>query len=494
MVFERSSGVLLHPISLPGKYGIGDLGPDAYLFVDHLSDSGVKLWQVLPLGPTGYGDSPYQCLSAFAGNPYLISPEILVDLELLTPVDLENLPVWGDRIDYGEIFQWKPKLLRKAFEKFGTIRTTAKQFQDYEEFCRNEADWLDNYSLYMAIKTKNSGIAWNKWEINLRERKQGALREFIGTNFELIEEQKFLQYTFTKQWMRLKEYANQKGIKIIGDLPIFVAYDSADVWSAPELFHLRPDGEPTVVSGVPPDYFSATGQLWGNPLFKWDEHAKTGFAWWKRRMQKYLALYNFFRIDHFRGFSGYWEVPYGEQTAVKGRWVAGPGIEFFNSLQKELGDLPIIAEDLGEITQDVVELRNQLGFPGMKILQFAFSDPENQFLPHHYLQNCVVYTGSHDNDTIWGWYENASEKEKDFYHTYTQKGMDDVPGDMIVEIWKSVAVFAIVPMQDLLGQGSESRMNYPGKAGGYWSWRMTEGQFNESLVRRLKQLNYLYSR
>jgi len=494
MLFERSSGVLLHPTSLPGKFGIGDFGSEAFTFIDQLAESGTKLWQVLPLGPTGYGDSPYQCFSAFAGNPYLISPEILIDWMLLNPEEIADMPSWGERVDYGAIFGWKPKLLRKAYANFSVRRDNDKNFHDYPNFQIENAAWLDDYALFMAIKDENHGAGWVDWDQGLRDRDPQTLAEFRAAYAERIEEQKFFQYLFFKQWRALKNYANSRGVRIIGDLPIFVAYDSADVWAAPELFHLDPSGKPTVVAGVPPDYFSETGQLWGNPLYKWKVHAKTEYGWWKRRVKSYLSLFDFFRIDHFRGFAGYWEVPFGEPTAVNGCWVKGPGASFFHSLQKELEKLPIIAEDLGEITPDVIKLRDQFGYPGMKILQFAFSSPENPFLPHNYSQNCVAYTGSHDNDTCWGWYLSTSNEMKTFYHAYMNRDNLDVPGDMLTEIWKSVAVFAIAPMQDLLGLGQESRMNFPGKTGGYWSWRMEDGQFGQQLVEKLKNMNYLYSR
>lgn len=494
MLFERSSGVLLHPTSLPGKFGIGDFGKEAFAFIDRLAESGTKLWQVLPLGPTGYGDSPYQSFSAFAGNPYLISPEILIEWKLLNLSDLAGMPSWGERVDYGAIFVWKPQLLQKAYLNFLIRKNNDNHFQDYSNFLEENSSWLDDYALFMAIKNESNGAGWNDWNQGLRDRNPQALSTFRVEFAQRIEEQKFFQYVFFKQWRSLKDYANLKGVKIIGDLPIFVAYDSADVWAARDLFHLEPSGKPTVVSGVPPDYFSETGQLWGNPLFNWEVHAKTEFAWWKRRVRSYLYLFDFFRIDHFRGFAGYWEVPFGEPTAVNGRWVKGPSASFFLSLQMEFDKLPIIAEDLGEITPDVIELREQFGFPGMKILQFAFSGPENPFLPHNYSQNCVAYSGSHDNDTCWGWYKSASMEEKNFYQAYLNRDNADVPGDMVNEIWKSVAVFAIVPMQDLLGLGQEARMNFPGKLGGYWSWRLCDGQFNQEMVQKIKKLNYLYSR
>lgn len=494
MAFERSSGILLHPTSLPGKYGIGDLGPNAYHFLDQLAASNTKLWQVLPLGPTGYGDSPYQCFSAFAGNPYMISIDLLIDWGLLRDADLESMPVWSSGVDFGAIFEWKPGVLRKAYLNF--MKLAPKNFLtiNYEVFITREAYWLEEYALFMAIKSINGGAPWNQWEEKLRNREKDTLDDFAKANKALIDEQKFLQFAFFTQWANVKNYANERGIKIIGDIPIFVAMDSADVWGNPELFYLDGEGQPTVVAGVPPDYFSDTGQLWGNPLFKWDVHEKTEYAWWIRRVNACLNLFDVFRIDHFRGFASYWEVPFGETTAVNGRWVKGPGSKLFKAIKKAFGDLPIIAEDLGEITPDVIELRDEFDLPGMKIYQFAFSGPDNPFLPHLYPQNCVVYTGSHDNDTAWGWYHSAPQHEKDYYHEYTRRGAEDVPGDMVNAIWKSTAVFAVAPIQDLLGLGGDCRMNFPGKTGGYWSWRMNIDAFSDDLVERLKRLNYLYLR
>jgi len=494
MAFERSSGVLLHPTSFPGKYGIGDLGPSAYAFLDKLAASNTKLWQVLPLGPTGYGDSPYQCFSAFAGNPYMISPDILVEWGLLTSNDFETMPEWGSTVDFGMVFEWKPSLLRVAYQNFKKLDPKNQLLADHKKFVERESYWLEEYALFMAIKAVNNGAAWNQWDKELRKREKSALSDFAQAHADLIGEQKFLQFAFFTQWANLKQYANDRGIKVIGDIPIFVAMDSADVWANPELFYLDSKGQPTVVAGVPPDYFSATGQLWGNPLFKWKEHDKTEYAWWISRVGACLNLFDIFRIDHFRGFAGYWEVPFGEPTAENGRWVKGPGAKLFKAIKKAFGDLPIIAEDLGEITPDVIELRDHFDLPGMKIYQFAFSGPDNPFLPHLYPQNCVVYTGSHDNDTAWGWYHSAPQHEKDYYHEYTRRDAKDVPVDMVNAIWKSVAVFAVAPMQDLLGLGGDCRMNFPGKTGGYWSWRMNADAFDEALVERLKRLNYLYLR
>ena len=495
MTFRRSSGILMHPTSLPGPYGIGDLGPEAFTFIDTLAESGCRLWQVLPLGPTGYGDSPYQCFSAFAGSPYLVSPELLLNEGLLTPNDLADMPTWDpNRVDFGIMYQWKPALLQRAYRRLVSLDVFEILRSEFKQFCAGNSGWLDEYAIFMTIKDIHGGKAWNEWEETLRTRQKPALEAFSRDNYQAIEQVKCLQFLFYRQWNALKTYANQKNIQIIGDIPIFVAMDSADTWANPELFYLDGKGSPTVVAGVPPDYFSETGQLWGNPLYKWEIHKNSGYVWWIDRIKAALGLYDIVRIDHFRGFAGYWEIPFGEKTAINGRWVKGPGADLFDAIKKALGDLPIIAEDLGEITPDVVELRDQFGLPGMKILQFAFSGPDNPFLPHLYPQNCVVYTGTHDNDTSWGWYMKAPEHEIRYYHEYLNRGAEDVPGDMVNTIWSSVAMFALAPMQDLLGLRSEDRMNFPGKVGGYWAWRMKPGSFNTDLVNRLKKINWVYYR
>ncbi len=399
MKFERASGILLHPTSLPGPYGIGDLGPAAYAWLDWLAGSGCKLWQVLPLGPTGYGDSPYQCFSAFAGNPYLISPEGLLKEGLLTQDDLSDMPVWDERkVDFGRLYLWKPALLEKSYRRF--LAAPGKLQADFDAFCAQNTAWLDDYALFMALKEIHGGGPWDTWPAALRLREPKALGEASASLAELVLRFSFYQFLFFRQWNALHEYAHEKGVQIIGDIPIFVAYDSSDVWAHPDLFYLDENGKPTVVAGVPPDYFSPTGQLWGNPLYKWEIHKASGYAWWLERIRATLKLVDILRIDHFRGFAGYWEIPAGNLTAEIGRWVAGPDSDFFDAVLANLGSLPILAEDLGVITPDVVALRDKFGLPGMKILQFAFSGPDNPFLPHSYPQNCAVYTGTHDNDTI----------------------------------------------------------------------------------------------
>lgn len=495
MDFRRRSGIILHPTSLPGPDGIGDFGPEAYRWVDFLADSGCSLWQVLPLGPTGYGDSPYQCFSAFAGNPYLISPTLLIDDGLLKLEDISERPAFeSNTVDFCSMVSWKTSLFQIAFRRFQKTRRQSL-LVDFQKFRQEKSSWLDDYALFMAIKSSQQGIAWQDWPTELRFCSKDALLAFQEKSRHLVEFQCFLQFFFFKQWKTLKEYANSRGIRIIGDIPIFVSYDSADVWSHPEMFSLNRKGQPTVVAGVPPDYFSPTGQLWGNPLYRWDYHKQTNYAWWIQRIRASLDQYDYLRLDHFRGFAGYWEIPAGMPTAEIGRWVKGPGSALFSAIQKTLGDLPIIAEDLGEITPDVVALRDQFHLPGMKIFQFAFaSDPTDPFLPHNYPVNCAAYTGTHDNDTVRGWYDSAPEKEKDLCRRYLARSGEDIAWDMIRAVWSSVAAMAIAPMQDLLSLGPEARMNFPGKLGGNWTWRMAPDQINEGLRARVRELNFLYGR
>lgn len=495
MKFKRASGVILHPTSLPGPDGIGDLGPEAFRWVNFLADAGCELWQILPLGPTGYGDSPYQCFSAFAGNPYLVSPALLLEDRLLGRADLVDRPQFPqNRIDYGSTIQWKLTLLDRAFGRF-TQAKNPELAEEYQEFRATQAFWLDDFVLFMAIKESYGGVSWDNWPAPLRKRTKNEIDEFKKNEMERIERHAFRQFLFIRQWNALKRYANNKGIQIIGDIPIFVAYDSADAWSNPDLFYLDKDGKPTVVAGVPPDYFSPTGQLWGNPLYKWDIHQSNNYLWWVQRMQATLQMVDIVRLDHFRGFAGYWEVPYGKPTAEIGRWVRGPGASLFQAIHESLGDLPIIAEDLGVITPDVVALRKQFDLPGMRVFQFAFStDPLDPFLPHNYEVNCVAYTGTHDNDTALGFYISAPDKERDFIRRYVARSGEDISWDMIRAVWSSVAVFALAPMQDLLGLGNEARMNLPGRASGNWGWRLHPDSLNAATLKRLKEVNYLYAR
>lgn len=500
MTFKRISGILLHLTSLPGPYGIGDIGPQAYRFVDFLANSGGNLWQVLPLGPTGYGDSPYQCFSAFAGNPYLISPDELIGDGLLTLDDLHDMPDFNaSRVDFGLFIPWKLTLLERAFHRF-----TSDPRMDLREALANfraeNASWLDDFALFMALKEAHGGGAWDAWPKPLRKRDAKALAKARKTYVDSISRHAFYQFLFYRQWFNLRTYANQHGVQIIGDIPIFVAYDSADVWSHPDLFYLDEQSKPTVVAGVPPDAFSATGQLWGNPLYNWDVHKADGYAWWRERMRASLKVVDIVRLDHFRGFAGYWEIPAGNETAEFGRWVPGPGADLFDAIMADLkehlgtDDLPIIAEDLGVITSDVVELRDRYNLPGMKILQFGFSGPDNPFLPHHYVNNCVAYSGTHDNDTTRGWFESAADHERDFARRYLSVDGSVFAWDLIRTVWASAAAFAIAPMQDFLNLGTEARMNFPSKLGGNWEWRMSEADMSDELLNRLRELNYLYSR
>jgi 4-alpha-glucanotransferase len=502
MKFERASGVLLHPTSLPGPYGIGDLGPSAFRFVDWLADSGCKLWQILPLGPTGYGDSPYQCFSAFAGNPYLISPDFLLRDDLLHPDDLTEKPDFSvDKVDYGRIISWKLNLLERAFIRFKSTLGSARH--EYDRFCAENVSWLADYALFMALKEAHGGGAWSGWPEPLRKRDPDSLAEASQRHADAVSRFLFYQFVFSRQWSALRDHAHQRGIQIIGDIPIFVAYDSADVWSNPELFFLDETDRPAVVAGVPPDYFSLTGQLWGNPLYRWDELKARDYDWWVARFRATLRQVDIVRLDHFRGFAGYWEIQAGNTTAENGRWAPGPGEDFLSVISSALGEtsakfntgLPIIAEDLGEITPDVIELRDQFNLPGMKILQFAFSGPDNKFLPHNYpTTSCVVYTGTHDNDTARGWYESAPENELDFARRYLDTDGSNFPWKLTRAAWGSVAVFAVAPMQDLLGLGTEARMNFPSTLGGNWSWRLFEDQLSLELQGRLREINYLYRR
>lgn len=501
MTLKRSAGILLHPSSLPGPYGIGDLGPQSYRFVDWLSTTTCTLWQILPLGPTGFGDSPYQCFSAFAGNPYLISPDELLADGLVAEsdlMDLKDLPV--SHVDFGLLIPKKLGLLQKAFSNFkanpGALR------ESYDRFCVEHAHWLDDFSLFMGLKEMYGGGAWNGWPEPVRARKQAALKKARKDLAESIMRYSFYQFLFFRQWSRLRKYANEKGIQIIGDIPIFVAYDSADVWANPDLFFLDKSGNPTVVAGVPPDIYSSTGQLWGNPLYKWTAHKKEKYAWWISRVRASLQFMDILRFDHFRGFAGYYEIPAEHKTAEHGRWVPGPGQDLFHAIEKALGEgqtnpdagLPMIAEDLGLVTPDVLELLDAFNLPGMKVLQFGFTDPHNPFLPQNYVPNCVAYTGTHDNDTAFGWYSTAPASEREFAQRYLGVDGHDFAWDLIRSVWKSVAMIAVTPMQDVLGLGGQARMNFPSRLGGNWEWRMTESDFREDLAAGLRDINWLSNR
>ena len=495
MKFERSSGILLHPTSLPGPFGIGDLGPQAHRWIDFLSQSGCGLWQVLPLGPTGYGDSPYQSFSAFAGNPYLISPELLLKEGLLHSNDLVEIPIFPDnKVDFGRLIPWKIGLLDRAFIQFQQAASLELR-SAFEQFKFEHSYWLEDFCLFMALKEAFGGGSWVNWPRPLLKRDTNAIHAAAEKYATAIQRQEFRQFIFYRQWAAIRKHTREEGIRIIGDIPIFVAHDSAEVWSQPDLFNLDQDGNPHFVAGVPPDYFSETGQLWGNPLYCWEVHKADGYSWWMKRLSTVLDLVDIIRLDHFRGFAGYWEVPFGEKTAVKGRWVDGPGEAFFSAVEEKFGDLPIIAEDLGVITPDVVAMREKFNLPGMRIVQFAFTgDPTEPFLPHHHEKNSVVYTGTHDNDTVRGWYGRVPEKEKSFYRRYLHRDGRQVAWDMIRAAWGSVAVYALAPMQDFLNLGNEARMNYPGNPSGNWTWRMEESALDPSLESAIREINHLYDR
>jgi 4-alpha-glucanotransferase len=497
MQFERSAGILLHPTSLPGKYGIGDLGNDAYKFIDFLKSAGQNIWQVFPLGPTGYGDSPYQCFSAFAGNPFLISPDKLMEDGFLSEKDLNPLeksdPV---KVDFGSVIEYKRSILQKAFNNFKNDFNSLED--EFNKFCATHKDWLDDFALFMALKDFHNGEVWSKWEKDLKRRTEIALHKWEEKLSDEILYHKFIQFNFFRQWKAVRKYANKTGIKIVGDMPIFIAYDSADLWANKEEFTVDEEGNLTFVAGVPPDYFSSTGQLWGNPLYKWDLMTKNDFLWWRKRFTSLLELVDIIRIDHFRGFSAYWKIPGGSKTAEPGKWVKAPGKKLFKTVKKHLGDLPILAEDLGVITPDVEALRDQFNFPGMKVLQFAFGkEMETKFLPHNFVPNCVVYTGTHDNDTTKGYFEKEKNNDEDIFE-HVQKYLnyfgEDIVTEMIRAAYASVANIVIIPMQDILNLGGEARMNFPSTLGGNWSWRFTWDQVNENLASHYKGLTVLYER
>ena len=511
MEFVRSSGILLHPTSFPGPHGIGDLGRAAYQFVDFLVEAGQSLWQVLPLGPTGYGDSPYASFSSFAGNPLLISLDELVesgDLEAEDLADPPDFPI--DKVDFGWVIFWKGRLLEKAARNFLANATPSRR-AEFDAFCAEYAAWLDDFALFMAVKEQFEakakaedvfGAMWNNfWDKDIALRRPEAMERWRAQQVETIAVKKVLQFYFFRQWQAVKGYANERGVQIIGDIPIFVAPDSVDVWANPDRFLLDKNGQPKVVAGVPPDYFSETGQLWGNPLYDWKAMQKNGFAWWIARIRATLNLVDIIRIDHFRGFEAYWEIPAGEKTAIEGRWIKAPGVALFEVVEKELGDLPILAEDLGVITPEVVALRERFGFPGMKILQFAFDSKEsgglnatNAFLPHNHTANSVVYTGTHDNDTTKGWYRERTVEEQDFIRRYLARDDHDIVWDFIRMAMASVACFALVPMQDLLNLGSDARMNIPSTLGSNWAWRYRPEALNPSVSGRLRDMVELYGR
>jgi 4-alpha-glucanotransferase len=495
MSLARRSGILLHPTSLPGRWGIGDLGPNAYAFVDVLVAAGQQLWQVMPLGPTGYGDSPYQCFSAFAGNPLLISPDLLLRDGFLTSDQIGDLPDFPrSTVDYGWVIPWKLALLKRSFEHFEATATPEQQIA-FSTFCTEQASWLADYALFAALKEAHDGASWNTWDLPIRRHEPEAVRFWSDRLVSSVRFQSYLQFLFFSQWRALRAYANHNNVQIIGDIPIFVAYDSADAWAHSDLFLFDDAGNPTHVAGVPPDYFSATGQLWGNPLYRWDVLAERGYRWWIERIRSNMQLFDLLRIDHFRGFEAYWEVPASETTAIKGRWVKGPDAALFEAIKAALGDLPIIAEDLGVITPQVEALRDRFNFPGMRVLQFAFGgDPDSLYLPHNYIPRSVVYTGTHDNDTTRGWWQTAGDGERSFTQLYLARDGHDISWDIMRAALASVAETAIIPLQDVLSLGSEARMNTPGQASGNWGWRVGEADITPAHIERLQLLTKLYGR
>lgn len=511
MEFTRASGILLHPTSFPGPHGIGDLGEAAFQFIDFLVEAKQSLWQVLPLGPTGYGDSPYASFSSFAGNPLLINLTKLVEAGDLTADDLAEVPPFPvDAIDFGWVIHWKMPLLERAARNF-LANASAERRADFEAFCAQQAGWLDDFALFMAVKEHYDrkaaaedvfGAMWsNFWDKDIALRRPAALKRWRQEQADAIAVKKVLQYYFFQQWAAVKTYANEHGIRIIGDIPIFVAPDSVDVWANRELFFLDKEGQPTVVAGVPPDYFSASGQLWGNPLYDWKKMTAQGYQWWINRIRATLNLVDIIRIDHFRGFEAYWEVPAGETTAINGRWIKAPGTSLFEVIERELGQLPLLAEDLGVITPEVEALRDHFKFPGMLILQFAFDAGEagaqpgvNSYLPHNHRRNAVVYTGTHDNNTTLGWYQERTPAEKDLVRRYLARPDDDVVWDFIRLALASVARFAIIPFQDALNLGSDARMNTPSVLGGNWAWRYRSEALNPWVSTRLSELVELYGR
>ena len=528
-MLNRRSGILLHITSLYSKYGIGDLGENAYHFVDFLEEANQTLWQILPINPTSYGDSPYQGFSTFAGNPHLICPDKLTELGLLKEDDLLHVPSFEvGKVDYGAVIEFKDELNRQAYCRFIECDDPILK-KDYQHFLKVNADWLDDYSLFMALKfhfismrkqainqqgyarfahlnqeflTKDQindyyyGAVWHSWPTDIAMRKEKAVKKWREILKEEVEYHQFLQFIFATQFKKLKRYANKKGIDIIGDIPIFVAFDSADCWANRSFFMLEENGNPTAVAGVPPDYFSEDGQLWGNPLYDWEVLAQDDYAWWVRRVQKALEFCNILRIDHFRGFESYWQVPYGKKTAKIGKWIHGPGRDLFHAIKRQLGELPIIAEDLGIITPEVEKLRDELNLPGMKVIQFGFdANRNNANLPHNFkTSNVVVYTGTHDNDTTVGWYQQASDAIQDQFRRYLNVSGEDVAWSMIQLAFFSVAKMAIIPMQDVLSQDATYRMNTPGIAFGNWQFRLAPDVVKKKIAQRLKYLSELTDR
>ena len=492
----RRSGILMPVASLPSKYGIGCFDDSAYRFIDQLEKAGQTYWQILPMGPTGYGDSPYQSFSTFAGNPYFISVGELVKKGYLTERDCEDAAegMREDRVQYGVLYEKRFALLKKAF-----VKSAIETNPDYIAFVQENADWLTDYALFMAIKDSQGGKSYLEWEDDLRLRRPEALVSYKNKWLDEVNFYQFLQYEFSRQWSALKTYANERGIRIIGDIPIYVAMDSADTWAHPELFQLDSDGKPIGVAGCPPDAFSTTGQLWGNPLYRWKFHKESGFSWWIQRIRKCFEWYDMVRIDHFRGFDEYYAIPYGDKTAEHGKWEPGPGMELFLALKKELGELPIIAEDLGFLTDSVREMQKESGFPGMKILQFAFDSREDSdYLPYRYEKNSVVYTGTHDNATTYSWWEEVSPQDQSVAMRYMNlsrfSSKKKRTWAMICLAMASVSDLCIIPMQDYLTLSNQARINTPSTLGGNWQWRMRKNAFSDALCEKIKRMTRLYGR
>ena len=489
----RASGILLPISSLPGAYGIGGFSKEAYEFVDWLVKCGQKYWQILPLGPTGYGDSPYQAFSTFAGNPYFISLETLYEQGLITEEELEaqKRPENNAYIDYGELFQNRRTALKAAYGRF-------EKSEEFKRFCEDNAIWLNDYALYRTLKDKTGGLAWYDWDHKYKFRNSSTMKRLFREYADDIGFYCFLEYEFDRQWKALKSYANERGIRIIGDLPIYVSMDSADAWSSPKLFKYDKGLVPKCVAGCPPDYFSPTGQLWGNPVYNWRYHKKTGYAWWIERLKRSFELYDVLRLDHFRGFASYYEIPFGAETAINGEWVKGPGMNLFNTVKEHLGNVPVIAEDLGMLTEDVFELIADSGYPGMKVLEFAFgSGPDNLYLPHNHIKNSVVYTGTHDNETLMGWLGSADENCRRHVRDYLgRSGCDDgtAAEALIRTALASTADTCIIPMQDHLRLGNEARLNTPATLGDNWKWRMAAGSCTDELAENIRSITQLYGR
>ncbi|MCI0694669.1 4-alpha-glucanotransferase [candidate division KSB1 bacterium] len=496
---NRGSGILLHITSLPSAYGVGDFGPEAYRFADFLTEAQQCFWQFLPLNPTQsmLGHSPYSSHSAFAGNPLLISPELLEQEGILRAADLPRAPSFRDgRVDFPSVIDYKKKLLAAACQQY---KGRLAKDHEFEHFCRENAHWLDDYALFAVLKEHFHEAGWDSWPVALRDRDPQALREAEKHFHDQILPKKFVQYLFYRQWFALKNYCKNKNLQLIGDLPIYVSFDSVDVWANPELFKLDEEKRPVVVAGVPPDYFSATGQLWGNPVFNWEKLRETRYAWWAKRLEHNLKLCDIIRLDHFRGFVAYWEVPAGETMAINGKWVEAPVEDFFKIMFRHFPGLKIIAEDLGEITPDVREWIHRLGLPGMRVLMFAFGDDlaTNLHAPHNYPENCVVYTGTHDNNTVRGWFKNeagAETRQKLFQYLGREITGPTVHWEFIRLAMSSVAQMVIIPMQDVLGLGEKARMNFPGKPEGNWGWRLRAGQVTPALAKKLADLAKVYSR